>query len=180
MRFLIDFPVPETERLPPLVMLGRVKVDSELQIKPHKPRDKPLLPLNKPKTDWQVQQLEVKKVSLLPAEIAGLDPAFTELTDFGGPVVLWGDRSAAVKLFVEPMYPVSAAREGVEGWVELEFTVSVTGVPLDVRIIDADPVGVFDLVAISAIMRSSFYPRVVDGLPVETVVRLTMNFTLKD
>jgi TonB family protein len=49
-----------------------------------------------------------------------------------------------------PFYPTEAARNGVEGWVDLELLVDSSGAVLDVAVLASDPVGVFDEAAVDA------------------------------
>lgn len=69
---------------------------------------------------------------------------------------------------VEPQYPPRAAERGVEGWVEVGFTVTADGGTTDVRVIAADPPGVFNRAAIKAVRRWKYKPEVVDGKAVPT------------
>lgn len=66
-------------------------------------------------------------------------------------------------LKVEPDYPRKAARQGIEGWVKLEFTVLEDGSVTDIKVVDAEPRRVFNKSAKRAIKRWKFKPRVVNG-----------------
>ncbi len=44
----------------------------------------------------------------------------------------------------DPVYPPRARRRGIEGQVEVELTVDETGAVQGVRILDAQPAGIFD------------------------------------
>jgi len=57
-----------------------------------------------------------------------------------------------------PRYPSSAQKRGIEGWVQLGFTVDTKGDPQNVIIIDAQPRGVFDDAAIKSIKKWAFSP----------------------
>lgn len=50
-----------------------------------------------------------------------------------------------------PQMPEWACKQGVRGWVEVVFTVLPTGKVTDVRLIDADPRGVFEAAAIESV-----------------------------
>jgi periplasmic protein TonB len=50
-----------------------------------------------------------------------------------------------------PQMPEWACKQGVRGWVEVVFTVLPTGKVTDVRLIDADPRGVFETAAIESV-----------------------------
>ena len=82
---------------------------------------------------------------------------------------------------VNPQYPIRAEERGIEGWVELEFTISEAGTVKEARVIAAKPRGVFDRSALRAIKKWKYNPKVEDGKPVErpgVTVRLT--FDLED
>jgi protein TonB len=59
---------------------------------------------------------------------------------------------------VQPQYPESARKRGIEGWVELAFTVTPNGTVEDVEVRNASPADVFDDAAIRAIRGWRFEP----------------------
>jgi len=59
---------------------------------------------------------------------------------------------------VSPPYPEMARGEGVEGRVILEYTISEEGFPVDIRIVESTPPGVFDAVAINALSQWRYIP----------------------
>lgn len=59
---------------------------------------------------------------------------------------------------VNPVYPETARKRGVEGWVELAFTVTPNGSVEDVEVRNASPAGVFDDAATRAIRQWRFEP----------------------
>jgi TonB family protein len=59
---------------------------------------------------------------------------------------------------VQPVYPESARKRGVEGWVELAFTVMPNGTVEDVEVRNASPADVFDDAAVRAIRGWRFKP----------------------
>jgi len=66
---------------------------------------------------------------------------------------------------VVPVYPTTAANDGVEGWVLVTFTVREDGL-VDgdsVAMLDAEPTVIFDRTAVEAAKRFEFQPRVVNG-----------------
>jgi len=82
---------------------------------------------------------------------------------------------------VNPQYPPRAAERGVEGWVELMFTVSRAGAVIDVEVTKSHPGTVFDRAALRAVRKWKYNPRVEDGKPVErTGVRVRLAFQLAD
>lgn len=79
---------------------------------------------------------------------------------------------------ISPLYPHDAAIAGIEGWVEVEFTITATGTVKNPRVIDARPARVFNREAIRAILKWKFKPRVVDGVAVDRQATQTIEFTL--
>ncbi len=59
---------------------------------------------------------------------------------------------------VQPVYPESARKRGIEGWVELAFTVMPNGSVDDVEVRNASPADVFDDAAVRAIRGWRFEP----------------------
>jgi protein TonB len=87
-------------------------------------------------------------------------------------------RDVEVVTPVAPSYPVQAARDRKEGWVEVEFTVTADGSVQDAKVTASNPVRVFDREAIRTIERTKFNPRLENGVPVSTTVRRRIEFTL--
>ena len=59
---------------------------------------------------------------------------------------------------VQPVYPETARKRGIEGWVELAFTVTPNGQVEDVEVRNASPANVFDDAAVRAIRGWRFEP----------------------
>ena len=67
-----------------------------------------------------------------------------------------------------PNYPSRALQRGLEGFVELSFTVDKFGSVVDPVVINAVPAGVFDRAALQAISRWKYSPAMNNGQAVET------------
>ncbi|MCL7421555.1 MAG: energy transducer TonB [Methylobacter sp.] len=80
---------------------------------------------------------------------------------------------------VEPRYPFRAAARGIEGWVEIDITVSPAGTVSDARVVDASPEGIFDRAALEAIRQWRFKPAFRDGRAVEQQATQIVRFRLK-
>ncbi|MDN4501393.1 TonB family protein [Alteromonadaceae bacterium BrNp21-10] len=68
---------------------------------------------------------------------------------------------------ISPRYPMQAAREGIEGWVRLSFTIDEEGAVEDVKVIEAYPNGVFNKEATRAVIRWRFVPKIENGKSVK-------------
>jgi TonB family protein len=79
---------------------------------------------------------------------------------------------------VQPPYPPKAEKTGVEGWVELDFTVTETGTVQDVAVDAAKPPGVFEAAATAALLQWRFKPLVRDAKTVATRARIRIRFAL--
>jgi TonB family protein len=79
---------------------------------------------------------------------------------------------------VQPQYPPKAESSGVEGWVELDFTVTDTGAVQDVAVGAAKPPGVFEAAASAALLQWRFKPLVRDAKPVATRARIRIRFAV--
>ena len=75
---------------------------------------------------------------------------------------------------VNPIYPESARKRGIEGWVEIEFTVQTNGAVDEVEVRNSSPADVFDDAAIRAMRQWRFEPvrRNGETVPQRAMVRL--------
>ncbi|MDO1527656.1 energy transducer TonB [Fulvimonas sp. R45] len=88
-------------------------------------------------------------------------------------------RDAVLTRQVNPRYPTSAQRAGIEGWVEVDFTVDVEGDVRDAKVAEAQPRHVFDRSALEAVNRWKFEPAMRDGKPVASQLRRRIQFKLR-
>lgn len=79
---------------------------------------------------------------------------------------------------VPPEYPVRARKKGTTGEVRLSLLVGVDGRVRDVRVLSAQPPGVFDQAAIAAVRQWTYTPATYEGQPVATRVTQPVVFDL--
>lgn len=81
---------------------------------------------------------------------------------------------------IEPQFPREALLKGINGWVEVEFTIEPDGSVSNPKVIDSQPPRIFDRNALRAIYKWKFKPRIVDGKPVARRAKQRMDFTVKE
>lgn len=79
---------------------------------------------------------------------------------------------------VEAVYPESALRAGVAGWVDVEFVVGTDGIPDEARVVATEPPGVFEYAALDAISLYRYQPFERDGRVYERRLRVRVRFDL--
>ncbi|MGH8175037.1 MAG: TonB family protein [Steroidobacter sp.] len=77
------------------------------------------------------------------------------------------------------VYPRDAQRDGVEGWVDVEFTITPDGSTRDLVVRDALPREIFEKSALDSVRRWRFEPVMRDGQPVAQRAVLRVRFALE-
>ena len=96
-----------------------------------------------------------------------------------GPGALVRDGDATPIVRIEPKFPTKAARDGIEGWVQLSFEINELGGVENVQVIKAQPKRVFDREAKKALRKWKYKPKVVDGKPQrQTGLTVQLDFKL--
>jgi protein TonB len=89
------------------------------------------------------------------------------------------DRDVVPLVRVEPQYPMRAKQQGVEGWVELMFTITEMGTVTDVIVTAANAGTIFNRAAIQAVSKWKYNPKIENGVAVERPrVRQRIKFQL--
>lgn len=79
-----------------------------------------------------------------------------------------GNQGEAMPLVrITPKYPITAARDGKEGWVQLGFTISEIGTVISPYIINSEPKRTFDKEALRALRKWKYKPKMVEGKAVQ-------------
>jgi protein TonB len=98
-----------------------------------------------------------------------LEPTTTRIERGTGLSISGNDRDTQPIIRVPPQYPPGAAERGIQGWVQVRFSVTPTGIVRDAVIVASEPGAVFDQAALAAVARWRYNPRVESGLAVERV-----------
>ncbi len=96
----------------------------------------------------------------------------------GMPGIGMTDGGASPTLTIAPNYPPIAERDGIEGWVQVEFTVGVDGGVHDVHVVQSQPHGVFDAAAVNAIAKWQFKPAYSGGHAVPRRLTQVIDFRI--
>ena len=90
------------------------------------------------------------------------------------------DRAPVPLVRVDPEYPPRARARGIEGYVDVEFTISPVGTVQNPQVIGANPAVVFDRAALQAVRKWKYNPRIENGVPVsQGGVQVRIRFELE-
>jgi protein TonB len=107
--------------------------------------------------------------------VAGLSTNLAQGINVGGI-----DQDAVPLVRINPEYPPRAQSQGIQGWVLVQFTITVAGTVKSAVALDAQPKGYFEEAAIAAISRWKYEPKVENGSPVERRgVQVKLSFKLQ-
>ncbi|CAM5203572.1 energy transducer TonB [Alishewanella longhuensis] len=80
----------------------------------------------------------------------------------------------------EPRFPTEAARQGISGWVMLNFSIDESGSVTDVSVVAAEPKDIFEREAIRALRRWKYQPQLVEGKAVkQSNLQVQLDFQLQ-
>jgi protein TonB len=155
----------------------RVKRNENLNVEdivPEKPPKPPETPPETPPQDMDNVNPDAPTINVAP-------PTVNANTDIGGPGgmnIAEGDYLPIVR--VAPVYPARALSRGLEGFVDLSFTVTTTGSVEDPIVLQSTS-SLFERAAIRAVLKFKYKPRVVDGVPVSVPgVKTRISFQLEE
>lgn len=155
----------------------RVKRNENLntqEIIPDKPPKPPETPPETPPQDMDNIDPDTPTIDVARPTIMGG-------ADIGGPGrmnIAEGDYLPIVR--VAPVYPSRALSRGLEGFVDMSFTVTITGSVINPIVLQSTS-SMFERAATRAVVKFKYKPRVVDGIPVEVPgVKTRITFELQD
>lgn len=79
----------------------------------------------------------------------------------------------------QPVYPYSAKKQRIQGFVTVRFIVTIDGTVDRVSVVEAEPPGVFDRCVIKCVSAWRFKPGTVEGVTVDSWAETTIEFELK-
>ena len=129
---------------------------------------------------------EMPRMSFSSANVGGsvaqLTPNINTASALGRMDLSAGSDTDVIPLVrIAPEYPPRALRRGIEGWVQVQFTITPTGAVTDATVVAADPPGLFDEAAIRSILRWRYNPKIEGGVAVERVgVQTVIRFVLEE
>ncbi len=143
----------------------RLKKDQNLQTKDREIPDK-----KPPEAPPPPPPLTTSQNDKPDANASGFAQSFDLAADLGGASIGVGtgtvDTDAIPLVRVDPTYPIRAKERGIEGWVQVEFTISPRGTVIDPKVVAYEPSSIFNQAALRAIRRWKYNPKIVDGKPV--------------
>ncbi len=104
-------------------------------------------------------------------EVPTVDMPPVEIAFQGGPIGPFAapelaQSNSAMPLYqAQPNYPMTAASQGIEGWVLLQYDVDTSGGLSNIKVVDAQPRRTFDREAVAALKKWKFRPAMDNGQP---------------
>jgi protein TonB len=129
---------------------------------------------------------EMPRMSFSSANLSGASISLTPRIDTAGALqkmnLSAGSDTDVIPLVrIAPEYPPRALRRGIEGWVQVQFTITATGAVKDAKVVASEPPGLFDEAALKSIARWRYNPKIEGGVAVERVgVQTVIRFVLEE
>ncbi len=141
---------------------------------PDKPPPPPEVPPETPPMEMDTMDPNAPTINVAPPTVM----ADTNIGGPGGMNIAEGDYLPIVR--VAPVYPARALSRGLEGYVDLSFTVTSSGTVRDPIILFSTS-SLFERSATRAVLKFKYKPRVVDGVPVDVSgVKTRISFQIED
>lgn len=161
--------VEDNIRIPVITM----PEDRQIKARPEPDIEKPLPPVAPPETPKANPTINpVDPVYAMVAPVIGPGQVALE----GG-----GNSGSALPIFkVQPVYPSRPQARGIEGYVDLMFDIGPSGKTENIRILYAEPEGMFERASIRALQKWKYQPALEEGVArtqrnQTTRIRFTLN-----
>jgi protein TonB len=114
------------------------------------------------------------------ADVAAVDTALTAAQAEAEQASTYVNESALTRTrYVPPQFPDLARQRGIDGWVDLQFLVGTDGGVSDVKIVGAQPAGIFEQAALEALRHWHYQPVTRSGHVVSQRARVRLRFTVQ-
>jgi protein TonB len=157
------------------IEFSRMRRDTEVATKRDEKvqRERPPPTPETPRMAFSASGIENNVAQLTP--VVDARGAMSRMTMSAG-----SDRDVIPLVRINPDYPPRALSRGLEGWVQVQFTITATGTVKDPVVVNAEPRNIFDDAALKAIARWRYNPKVENGVAVERVgVQTIIRFQLE-
>ena len=173
---LISGPVDTTAmREATRIEFTRMRKDTEVASKRDEKieRERPPPAPEVPRMAFSAGSVESNVATLTPSVDAG--SAMSKMSLSAG-----SDRDTIPLVRVPPEYPQRAISRGLEGWVQVQFTITGTGAVKDAVVVKSSS-KIFEEAAIKSILRWRYNPKIEGGVAVDRVgVQTIIRFTLEN
>ena len=173
---LISGPVDTTAmREATRIEFTRMRKDTDVASKREQKveRERPPPAPEVPRMAFSAGSVESNVATLSPTVDAG--SAMSKMSLSAG-----SDRDTIPLVRVPPDYPQRAISRGLEGWVQVQFTITGTGAVKDAVVVKSSS-KIFEEAAIKSILRWRYNPKIEGGVAVDRVgVQTIIRFTLEN
>ena len=152
----VDLPTPEK---PVTFTIAQTPPESRVEVRPR-------IELTPPPMQPPVRAVPEVAEEVAPTDGIGYKPGVLNIkTGMSKTFTINGapNSDARPVVRINPKYPVAAARDGVEGWVNLSFDINEIGQVVNVKVLDAQPKRIFNKAAKQALRKWKYRAKMVDG-----------------
>ena len=180
MQFLISAELGWTESVKgPVIEFVRLVKDSDLETRKRRLPDR-----TAPDEPPPPPQIDFSKTARPDQEVGNAIPIFDRDVNLAGGLDLGApptDTDVIPLVRVNPQYPATAQSRGIEGWVQIRFTITAAGTVRDPVVVAAQPPRIFDRAALRAIRKWKYNPKIDDGKAVERPgVKVRLDFRINE
>lgn len=158
----------DNEREQIIVEINTTPPESKAQQRNRVPPPPPPPPKQPPKPQTPDPEPDIADNAGFNFNMPSVDVGNTS-AGLSGPGALVRDGDATPIFRQEPKFPTKAARDGIEGWVQLKFDINELGNVENVSVINAQPKRIFDREAKKALRKWRYNPKVVDGKAIKQI-----------
>lgn len=150
------------------------KVQTRTRVPPPPPPPPPEPPKNQ--VVQESTTTDAGSVAFNPPSV-DVGPVSAGIGDPSSAMMRDGDATPIVR--IEPKYPVQAARDGINGYVVMRFSIMEDGSVDEVEVIEAEPKRIFDKEAIRALKRWKYSPKIENGKAMKQPgIKVRLDFNL--